>query len=252
LVDNDISAKAWRDGLSEGPDCLTPGGLERVLAEECSGVKSFAPRHLDGCAHCQAELAMLRSFELAVPSEEEASSLSWITGRLRSTRQRTARASASAPARRLLSFPRFSYLSGGAAVAATLALAFSLYISDRPPTPSSDVTLSTAQTMRSGRVRLTAPAEDVDQAAPTFRWEAYPGAASYVVEVLEVDGTVVWTGSSSQAFLASGPALAKEVHPGKPLLWRVTALNGSGESIASSDRESFRLDGENRGRARGK
>ena len=252
MVDNDISAKAWRDGLSEGPDCLTPRALEQALAEECSGVESFSPRHLDGCAHCQAELAMLRSFELAVPSEQEGSAASWIAARLQSRALTTARASSSTPGRRVLSFPRFSYLSGGAAVAATLALAFSLYISDRPPRPFSDVTSSTAQTMRSGRVRLTTPAGDLGQAAPTFRWEAYPGAASYFVEVLEVDGTVVWTGHSSHTFLASGPALTKKVHPGKPLLWRVSALNESGASIASSDRESFHFEGANPGRARDK
>ena len=218
---------------------------------ESSDSTSSSSRHLNACAHCQAELAMLRSFESSIPSEHEGAAAAWIAARLQ--RQiKSAPAVSPARSRPWLPFPRFSYLSGTAAVAATLALVFSLYISDRPPRPSVDVSLSSTQTMRSGSVRLTSPAGDLDRPSENLRWEAYPGATTYLVEVMEVDGTVVWTRHSSETLLASSPELRLKIDSGKPLLWRVTALNDSGNAIASSDRARFRLKLQNSGQAPGR
>src|SRR6267142_6052948 len=71
---------ADRDNLKASfaatPVCLTPAQLE-TLAE---GKKSHP--HLAGCPRCQAELAMLKSFESGTPLPDEGAAVAWISSQL--------------------------------------------------------------------------------------------------------------------------------------------------------------------------
>jgi hypothetical protein len=232
MAENDFNSQSWRDALSADKDCLSLDVLQK-LAEGASDAK-FS-QHLAQCPHCQAELAMLKSFESARPSENEGAALAWIAAQLE---QKQGRASSRAPVPLWRNFLRVPYLAGAVALALVVGLGISLYISDREPR-SLPVNVPGMETTRSGSVRLTGPSGDLDRAPEDFRWEAYPGAKNYRVEVLEVDGTVLWSKESPQNFAAASSVMKKKMLPGKSLLWRVTAIDDSGKALATSSQERF-------------
>jgi hypothetical protein len=123
----------------------------------------------------------------------------------------------------------------------TLALSLSLYLSNRQERPSLRTDSFGSQQMRSGDLRLTAPSGELQRVPQEFRWEALPAAKSYSIQLLEVDGTILWSGKSAENFLAVSPELQAMMRPGKALLWKVTALDASGTQIADSSRERFRI-----------
>jgi hypothetical protein len=237
MTENDINSQAWRDAVSARKDCLSLEVLQH-LADGSSDAE--ASQHMAGCPHCQAQLAMLKSFESSLPSENEGSAVAWIAAQLE--RNQTCASSADAEVwkphwRNVLRVP---YLAGAAALALVVGLGISFYISGREH-HSFPGNFQGTDTVRSGSVRLTVPSGDLDLAPDDFRWEAYPGAKNYLVEVLEVDGTVLWSRQSPQDFLAASPELKRKMLPGKTLLWKVTAIDGSGRAIATSSQERFQV-----------
>ncbi len=235
MADQKINYQAWRDAVSQTKDCLTLDVLEKLA--EGSADKS-ASQHLATCPHCQSELTMLKSFESSVPSENEGAAVAWIAAQLeRKQSGAPARAEVRAPFwRNLFKVP---YLAGALAAALVLGLGLSFYVSDREPHPISG-NIGTG-TVRSGSVRLIGPSGNLAQPPDAFRWEAYPGAKSYRVEVMEVDGTVLWSTQTAENFAAPTPELKQKMHPGKALQWKVIALDASGNAIASSSQEKFQV-----------
>jgi hypothetical protein len=235
MAEQNINFEAWRDAVSQTKDCLPLETLEK-LAE--GAADSNASRHLAECPHCQSELAMLKSFESSVPSESEGAAVAWITAQLqRNQRGASTRSEARVPFWR--TFFRVPYLAGALAAALVLGLGISFYVSDRGPHPiKGDIGTGP---FRSGSVTLAGPSGDVSQPPDAFRWQAYPGAASYRVDVMEVDGTVLWSTQISANSVAATPELKSKMHPGKALQWKVTALDASGREIASSNQEKFQV-----------
>jgi hypothetical protein len=233
MAENNINSQAWRDSVSATKDCLPLQVLESLAAGSSD---SAASQHLSGCPHCQAELAMLKSFESSVPSKNEGAAAAWIAAQLE-RKQNSSSAKAGVPRPFWRNFFRVPYLAGALALVLAAGLGISLYVSDREP--RSPLNNPGTEIMRSGSVRLTSPSGDLARPAQEFHWEAYPGAKKYRVEVLEVDGNVLWSGQSDQTSIATPPELQAKMLPGKTLQWKVTALDDSGKPIASSSQERF-------------
>ncbi|HWZ46541.1 MAG TPA: hypothetical protein VNW97_23915 [Candidatus Saccharimonadales bacterium] len=235
MMEHDENLNAWRKGVSADEDCLSLEMLQGLVEGVPPGTPAAA--HLAGCPRCQAELAMLRSFELPPSGANDQAAVEWITARLQHAEY------VPSPAARIpwwgtwMTIPR---LSGAVAATVMVGLALSLYVSNRQERPLFTPT-SENENMRSTDIRLTVPSGDLDQAPGEFRWEASPLAKSYSIQLLEVDGTEYWNGQSAKNFLTTSRELKAKMHPGKTLLWKVTALDASGKPIASSGRGRFRV-----------
>lgn len=69
--------------------------------------------------------------------------------------------------------------------------------------------------------------------APTFRWEAYPSAKRYDLELFDTFGTLLWTTSvtaTSAAYAGEAP-----LEPGVPYQWRVTAFGNADNPISLTE-----------------
>src|SRR5437762_4744554 len=102
------------DGLNElfGPtrDCLP---VERLASIASPGVgNDEARRHVEQCAHCQNELAMLQAFESSAVSPAEAESVEWITAKLRRSPVEPADIEPNVPAREMRARSLWEALTG--------------------------------------------------------------------------------------------------------------------------------------------
>lgn len=233
--------KAWREGVSADERCLSPDVLQELVGGSSSDSKGA--QHVASCPHCQAELAMLRSFESSLQAGDNQADVDWVTAQLQG-----AQGMPSTPVRipfwrGLLKTP---YLAGAAAIVLIISLGLSLYISTQLERPLLHGDSSGNQNMRSGDIRLMGPSGDFDLAPEDFRWEALPGAKSYTIQLLEVDGTVLWSGQSAENAIIASPELKAKMRPGKTLLWKVTALDVLGKPMANSSSDRFRVTAEKR------
>ncbi len=236
MDENTKKVNSWRDGVSAGDHCLSLDALQDLMEGGPSDLKGA--QHLSGCVHCQAELAMLRSFERSLPAENDQVAADWIAAQLQRA-QGMPGVPANVPFwRGWLRVPR---IATAAALMLTVGLGLSLYISSRQERPLLHGSSSENLTMRSGDIRLTDPSGELDREPETFRWEALPLAKSYSIQLLEVDGTVLWNGPATENILITNPELKTKMRPGKTLLWKVTALNALGKPIASSSPNRFRV-----------
>jgi hypothetical protein len=237
MADNANRLKMWQEAASAGKDCLPLETLEKLAENASADAKAAA--HLSGCAHCQTELAMLKSFEAATPTADEGAAVAWIATQLQRRQAAPARPSsdeARVPFWRNLF--RVPYLAGAAALAVVLALGISLLHQDsgnlRIGGPSTGI-------IYRGEIKLVAPMGNLDQAPNQFRWEAVPGAASYTVELTDVLNKPLASATSSQPELAATPEMKASIRSGIPLKWKVTAFDASGKSITESSGGSFKV-----------
>ena len=126
----------------------------------------------------------------------------------------------------------------GVAAAASLAIVGYLAWDPEPrvgqPAPGEQVN-------RTATVDVVAPIGDVPKAPAELAWVAVDGAARYEVQVLEVDRTILWRTTSLSERVLLPASVVERIVPGKTLLWEVTAIGGSGTSIASSGTQRFRV-----------
>jgi hypothetical protein len=237
MADNN-TAKIWQEAASATKDCLPVEVLERLMEKASAPADAKAAAHLSSCAHCQTELAMLKSFETAEPSANEGAAVAWIAAMLQ--RQQGAPADQSSVPRVSFwrSMFRVPYLAGAAALALMLALGISLYNSDsgKGGLKGPDV-----GTIYRGGIKLLSPTGDLTQAPGEFRWEAVPGAASYTVELTDVLGTPLASASSTQPVLEASPQMKAIMLAGKPIKWKVSARDSSGKVIATSNAGNFKI-----------
>jgi hypothetical protein len=159
----------------------------------------------------------------------ESDDVTWIAARL-----------ASPPVRRAPVFSPFRIRVASLAIAAMLiVIAGGLYLRDtaRPgldPHPSQGV-------LRSGEIQGLAPAGDIDRVPDSFVWDVVPAAVRYEVEVLEVDGTVLWKTTSYEAQAAVPDVLKAKILPRKALLVHVLAFDSANQRIAESQPTRFRI-----------
>lgn len=244
MADNNKSREAWRAAVSATGECLSINELER-LAENASLPDEKLKAHLAECPHCQTELAMLKNFESATPAQDEGAAVAWIAAQLNRNPAKSAPQTAAMGRLSFIrNFFRSSYVVAAVAVVLIVIFSVSLYISEHQPPPQLNAGLSNSnpdQIMRSQSVRLLGPAGDLKSLPESFRWDIYPGATSYRVELTEVDGTLVRQETVNQNVLSVTPEWKSVIHTGKAYNWQVTALDASGKAVASSSREHFRI-----------
>lgn len=238
MADNTNTAKIWQEAAAETKDCLPLEVLEQMMNNTSRDAKAAA--HLAGCAHCQTELAMLKSFEQSTPTAEEGAAVAWIAAQLQ--RQQSAPVAqqkvASVPFWRMMF--RVPYMAGAAALAAVLIFGISLYHGNSDGPGRINPGLGNGQ-FRSGAIHLVSPIADQSSAPAEFRWDAVQGASSYRVELKDVAGITLATAKSTQNVLPVSPDMKAVMVSGKPLKWTVTAMNADGKEIANSSTEQFKI-----------
>jgi len=238
MADNTNTAKIWQEAAAETKDCLPLETLEQMMDNRSRDAKAQA--HLAGCAHCQTELAMLKSFEQSTPSADEGAAVAWIAAQLE--RQQSAPAAQQKAARVPFwrTMFRVPYMAGAAALAAVLIVGISLYHgnSDGPGRLNPGVG---SGNFRSGAIHLVSPIADQTSAPTEFHWDAVQGASSYTVELKDVAGITLATAKSSQNSLPITSDMRAAMISGKPLKWKVTAMDANGKEIANSSMEQFKV-----------
>jgi len=238
-----LNRSTLRAALQAKPGCLTPQQLEK-LAEDAS----LKDPHLAQCSRCQTELALLMSFESSEPLPEEGAGVAWISARLE---QRLDLIKGSRPSRKVdASEPAGSWISqlfGNrrswwlVPVAATLVIAavgIAFLPRSREPQLRADAGKGPV-VYRSQEIEVIAPAGELPDAPKTLQWKALAGAMRYKVSIMEVDQEPLWSGETSDLVLTIPPAIRARMLPRKPLLWRVTALDSQGRTLASSQMQRF-------------
>ena len=237
MADNTKTLKMWQQAASATPECLPLEVLEQLTEDASADAKAAA--HLSGCAHCQTELSMLKSFESSTPSPNEGAAVAWIAAQL----QRQQVASSAKPVARASFWRtlfRVPYLAGAATLAIVASLGVSLYHSAHSGYPPRINNVSSIGVYRGG-LHLMSPMGDLDQVPQTLQWEAYPGAASYKVELTDAAKAALANATSTQNVLALTPEMKASIRPGKPIDWKVTALDASGKPIADSTGGHFKV-----------
>jgi hypothetical protein len=238
MADNTKTLKMWQEAAAATKDCLPLETLEQMADNTSRDAKAAA--HLAGCAHCQTELAMLKNFEQSTPSADEGAAVAWIAAQL----QRQQNAPVAQQKVVTVSFWRtmfrVPYLAGAAALAAVLIFGFSLYHGNSDGPGKINPSLGSG-TFRSGSIHLVSPIADQSSAPTEFQWNAVQGASSYTVELKDVAGITLATAKSSQDFLQVTPEMKANMVSGKPLKWKVTALDAAGNEIANSSMEQFKV-----------
>jgi hypothetical protein len=238
MADNTKTAKIWQEAASETKDCLPLEVLERMADNASRDAKAAA--HLAGCAHCQTELAMLKNFEQSTPSADEGAAVAWIAAQLER------RQSAPVAQQKIVRVPfwrtmfRVPYMAGAAALAAVLIFGISLYHGNSDGPGKINPGLGSGS-FRSGSIHLVSPIADQNSAPAEFRWDAVQGASSYKVELQDVAGITLATANSAQNVLSITPEMKAVMVPGKPLKWKVTAIDATGKEIANSSTEQFEV-----------
>ncbi len=238
MATNNNNAKIWQDAVSATSECPGIEMLEQVMEGTAKDPKT--QNHVSTCPHCQQELAMLRKFEHGEASADEGAAVAWIAAQLQRNQKEAAK-----PAGRVIPFWRsmfrLPYMAAAAAVIAAITLGISFYESEHFQKPPIDSGIGIGP-LRSGQIRLTNPMGDLAQPPEHLSWEAVKDATSYsvVITAVDIDKTLVWQGQSSQNNLTVGPELKSKIHPGKPLTWKVTALDSTGKELATGEGR-FRL-----------
>jgi hypothetical protein len=238
MADNTNTAKMWQEAAAATKECLPLEVLERMVDNTSRDAKAAA--HLAGCAHCQTELAMLKNFEQSTPSADEGAAVSWIAAQLE--RQQNApvaqQKAATVPFWRTMF--RVPYLAGAAALAAVLIVGISLYHGNSDGPGKINPGLGSGN-FRSGSIHLVSPITDQNSAPAEFRWDAVQGASSYQVELKDVAGITLATAKSTKNVLPVTPEMKADMVSGKPLKWKVTAMDAAGKEIANSGLEQFKV-----------
>jgi hypothetical protein len=239
MADNRNNLKIWQEAAGVTAECLPLEVLEKMTGGASGDAKAKA--HLAGCPHCQTELSMLKSFEASLPSADEGAAVAWIAAQLeRNQNARNAKQTVTrVPFWRAMF--RMPYLAGAAALAAVLVLGVSLYRSMNVEAPNKIGGSSVGSAFRSGAVHLVSPVGEQAQAPAEFSWDAVPDASSYVVELKDVANQTLASTKSTKNTLAVTPEMRANMVPGKPLNWKVTALDASGKPVADSSGGSFKV-----------
>lgn len=229
-----------RTAVAAGPNCLTP-----VQLDECLGnAESQWFAHVRTCPRCSTELALLRTFEESTPLPQEGAAVSWITAQLERNPAYKAKAGGSIrrPERaknRLIAF--FPQLASAFALIAVVAIGLVFYQSQRTREPGLEGPIGGSDVYRSGQLEITEPVGDIAQLPSAIRWEPVANASKYAVTLVEVDKTVLWSGTSFDNFMTITPELANRIQNRKPILLEVEAQDSSGKVLARSSPIRFRL-----------
>jgi len=231
MDDSEREGSILRNALGRAPACPPT----EILA--VAGTSSEVRRHLDSCARCRAEIALLHQFESGEPSAEEAESLRWIEAELAQRdvipQVPAEKAPVARPTRRFGGWRVLGW-------AASLAVVIAAFVYQRPldeirPRGSGQ------PVWRSMRFSAISPAGDLTTAPSVLSWEAVPGAASYRVRLMEMDGTVIWSVSVSATSVEIPRKIQSVIVPGRTFTWDVSAWSKIVEKIGASDLQTVHI-----------
>jgi hypothetical protein len=239
-----LNRSSLNQALKGKDDCLTLQELEK-LAED-SSIKNA---HLGGCPRCQTELALLKSFESSEPLPDEGAAVAWISKRL-DQRLDEIKHGAPSPARIaplheegwFFRFFRGAGIRWGVpvSVVALVIAVLGISLMQRPQEPRLNAHAGNGPAIyRSQEIQVIAPAGEVSEPPKTLRWDPVSSAARYQVSIMEVDQVPLWSGETRDANLTIPISARARMLPGKPVLWRVTALDVQGRVLATSQVQRF-------------
>jgi len=199
------------------------------------GLTSVERDHIAGCARCQTEAALWNTLDDSAPRPDEGAAVQWIVKELRRRHQTPAAAAISAGIGPWRSWRLVS------AIGATIALVLTVGYVTRDREPAVSGSGGAMRNYRSAQLELRSPIGDQSAVPLQLEWMAFPGAVGYDVSILEVDRTVLWSGSATGSRLALPSSVRTRLVPGKTMLWEVAARDGSGKPVAVSGMRSFRV-----------
>lgn len=214
----------WQKELAPTPDCIA---VER-LGDELTGRERD---HLATCPRCQAELALFAEFNSESASPDEVREGQWVASELHR------RFDPPSNVKRFQPRPRaFSALA--AAAAAVIVIGTAYWMGNREP--SLDMNVGVQGVYRTSRFEVIAPVGEWPETPRELKWTAVPHAASYSVQIFEVDRTLLWSSETPRVTIILPADVIARIVPGKTLLWEVTARRGSAV-LASSGTQRFRV-----------
>lgn len=235
-----------RSAMAATPECLNAEQLESLLDGKHSNP------HLAQCARCQAELAMLKSFETGAPLPDEGAAVAWISAHL--DRQLE---TIKSPSRGRLSrsatedlHPQGSWFArtfgiGGMRwvlpAAAMAAIVIATVIALKPAKePELQASNGGQQVIyRSQEIQVVSPLGDLQQVPGELRWQTFAGAAVYKVVLMEIDHSQLWASDTKEPAAEIPLAVRAKMLPGKPILWQVTALDAQSRVLGTSQVQKF-------------
>lgn len=202
--------------------------------------------HLDNCSQCRTDLALFKAFETDQPRPDELASVQWIENELqRRTRAATSTVPSPSAWSHLLAWVGAAFGPGRqrafalAAASLLVVVATGLYVRHAgqvlPAGPPDGMV------WRSSRFTAISPSGEITKTPVDLRWESVSGAASYQVQVLQVDRTILWSGETTQTAVKIPDNLRVQLTPGRAFQWQVFARNPAGEQIASTDLQNFHI-----------
>ncbi len=234
-----------QDALGQTAECPEIEQLGRYADDAVDPLqRASVERHVAGCGHCQAELALLREFEAAEVRPEEQRPVEWIRARLQARAGEVYEGTAKPEARPWWQTIFATPMLGRAALAMGCLLILvsgSLYLRRGSAPALNTGAGSGAEVMRSNDVVLIAPRGDLAAAPASFEWQAVPGATRYQVQLMEVDRSELWRGETAVTQIAVPDLVRARITPAKSLLWQVAAFDASGRRIGASNAEKFRF-----------
>ncbi len=226
------------DNLREG-GC--PGieklDLYRSNPEQAPDVKV----HLSSCAACQAELALLQSFQEAEATPGEADDVKWILDQAKASKKKQA------PDVRpwwkywLGNSPSRAWIGMAAAVAVVVVAVGVQQNSSRLPELPKEISGSTLRA--SGKIEVLSPSAGNVSAAPAeVRWKPVAGAQRYEVLWVEVDGSEIAGGVAESPVYVLSKANRMVFLPHKTVGIKIRARAADGKLLAESSEMRIRVE----------
>lgn len=234
-----------KSALASTPECLSLQQLETVATG-----KAQANAHMLQCPRCQSELAMLKAFESETPLPGEGAAVAWIGSQLERRLEQIKNPSGIGDLRARSASMSASWLTrwfgpgkmrlGVLVAACALVAVTSVMLLRRSREPKLQASLGPqASVYRSQEVQLVGPIDDVAQVPKTLVWQAFQGAESYKVTMMEVDRTPLWSSELRDTSVTIPEKVRAKIVSSKPILWQVTAVGANGNTLAVSSTQRF-------------
>lgn len=221
----------WKMGLRRTADCIPIERLDESLTP-------FEQSHLAQCSRCQAERALWKRMQEEESTSGEAAAVQFISAEVRRRLNPRPLNVVQMPKRAAKRRALMPSLAAAAALFA--AVAIGVLVQRREPSIESPVSVVNVTTYRSAGIAVIAPTGEFASAPTALRWQPVAGATLYEAELLEVDQTLLWRGSTHESSIALPASVIAQFAPGKTVLWQVRARRDQA-IIADSGQQRFRL-----------
>jgi hypothetical protein len=238
-----LDRQSFKVALTPTAECLSMEQLEQLAAETAQN-----NAHLASCARCQAELAMLKSFQSDAHLADEGAAVAWISsqlvrrlGEIKGTARHAAKAGEPVTASWFARLSHFGKLPFFVPVTVAIAIIIAGAVLLRPSRePALQARLESSEpVLRSGEVETIAPLGELATPPAVLEWKAVPGAVRYKTSLMEVDRSPLWTTETYDKSVTIPNPVRGNLHPRKPVLWQVVALDAQGREIAASQLQRF-------------